>query len=192
LISRSLEGLPERPWRLIHRNRRSLKTLERPRFPRQEGSFLRPQQEVLGGFLPEGDFTAVDPVDPWVSTGAGTTRNHGGSGNEAQLHQSMGDILGEIEGLNHSGFALSKVGKGNRRKPRTPTAPTPASAPPSSSEPASGSHQEKHLVENHFHPQTISKQPRCRSRTTGPASPTLSEHWSPMANKAESPHSPFG
>jgi hypothetical protein len=120
---------------------------------------MKPKKEVLGGLPPKGDFTAIYPVDPGISSRGCPTRHNGGSRYEPQLHEAKGDLPRELQGIHYPRFTLPKIGQGQGRIPppsgATPTASAPT--PTSSSEPAPGSHQANRLVENHFQPQPISE-----------------------------------
>ena len=161
------------------------------RYPEGMGSFQKPQMKVLGGLPPEGDFTPVDPIDAGVPTWRRPTGHDGGPWYESQLHQSEGNILREIQRINHAGLALLKVCKGEGHSssvPATPATSTPS--PSTSSEPSSGSHRAKNLVENHFHLLTISEQHQRRSRTSGLGNPPSfppSPYGQPVRNSPFSP-----
>lgn len=111
------------------------------------------------GLPPKGDFAAIDPKDPWVSSRARPTRYDRGSRDESQLHETKGDIVGELQGFNYARLPLPEIGKGQGSIAFSPAvAPPPSeSAPTPPSEQSSGSHQIEYLVENHFHPLTISE-----------------------------------
>ena len=109
---------------------------------------------MLGGLPPEGDLTAIHPVDPGISSRSRSARDHGGPRYETQLHETKGDVFREFQGIDHPRLTLLEVGEGEGGVSR-PSAMTTSSSPgPSSpSEPTSGSHQANYLVENHFQPQ---------------------------------------
>ena len=120
-----------------------------------------------GRLAPEGDLAPIDPVHTGIATWRRSARNDGRARYEAQLHQTKRHILRKVQRLHHPGFPLPQVGEGEGQAP-VAVSPAIAAAPPTpSSEPTSRSHQVKHLVENHFHPQTISKVDQDGSRRPG-------------------------
>ncbi len=77
---------------------------------------------MLGGLPPEGDLAAIHPVDPRISSRGRPARHDGGTRYEPQLHEAKGDILREVQGIDHARFTFPEIGEGQGRISSPPAA----------------------------------------------------------------------
>ena len=65
-------------------------------------------------FAAQRDFGAIDAVNTRVAGGGAAGRDDGVAGQEAELHEAAGDIVGQVEMIEHTGFAFGELSECTR------------------------------------------------------------------------------
>jgi hypothetical protein len=66
-------------------------------------------------FAAKGDFRAIYAINARVSGGGAAGRNDDVTRKETELHKAAGNIVGQIEMIEHAGFAFGELGECTRR-----------------------------------------------------------------------------
>ncbi len=66
---------------------------------------------MRGGFQAKSDFRPIDPEHAWISARSGFADPDGMAWEEAQFHQSSGDIVGHVQAVENAYFARLELQK---------------------------------------------------------------------------------
>jgi len=76
------------------------------------------QMKTGCSLTPEGDLGAVHTINHGIAAGSGLSASDALSGQEAEFHQTPGDILRKIETIEHAFFAGAEVTQAALSSPR--------------------------------------------------------------------------